>query len=145
MGKAEFTPQANDVCRISKGTKITGVVISSADVRVDGVVEGTIYTKGKLVVGETAKINGKIFCQSCDLWGQMDGEAYMEELINFKASAVFAGDLRTPQLGIEIGAKFNGTCHIITKEEYNGFLKNLLPEVAPAAKPVVPKAPEPKK
>lgn len=126
MGKAEFTPQANDVCRISKGTKITGVLISSADVRVDGIIEGTIYTKGKLVVGETAKINGKILCQSCDLWGYMDGEAYMEDLINFKASSVFTGDLKTPRLGIEIGSKFNGSCHIITKDEYNGFLKNLI-------------------
>lgn len=126
MARAEIIPQANDICRISKGTKITGIVISSADIRVDGVVEGTIYTKGKLVIGETSKIKGKLFCQSCDLWGTMEGEAYLEDVINFKAESSFTGDLKTPKLGIEVGTKFNGSCHIITKEEYHKYLKDIV-------------------
>lgn len=126
MAKAEFTPQANDLCRISKGTKIVGVLTSSADIRVDGVVEGTVYTKGKLVIGETAKIKGKVFSQSCDIWGALEGEAYMEDVVNLKSSSSFAGDMKTPKLGIEVGAKFNGSCHIITKEEFNTFLKNIV-------------------
>lgn len=126
MARTELIPQANDICRISKGTKITGVVISSADIRVDGTVEGTIYTKGKLVIGETSKIKGKLFCQSCDLWGTLEGEAYLEDVINFKADSSFKGELKAPKLGIEVGTKFNGSCHIITKDEYNNYLKDVM-------------------
>ena len=68
MAKAEIIPQANELCRISKGTRITGVMTSSADIRIDGIFEGTVYTKGKLVIGEAANVKGKIFCQNCDLW-----------------------------------------------------------------------------
>ena len=119
MAKTEIIPQTNELCRISKGTKISGVMTSSADIRIDGTFEGTVYTKGKLVIGEAANIKGKIFAQSCDVWGHVQGDIYIEDIINFKANSNFAGDLKTPKLSIEVGVIFNGSCHIITKEEEN--------------------------
>ena len=113
MAKAEIIPQANELCRISKGTRITGVMTSSADIRIDGIFEGTVYTKGKLVIGEAAHVKGKVFCQNCDL-------------------------------GIEVGTIFNGSCHIITKEEYNKFL-NETADLKGAHKPSEPAAPQPSK
>ena len=86
MAKAEIIPQANELCRIS------------ADIRIDGVFEGTVYTKGKLVIGEAAHVKGKVFCQNCDLWGHAEGEMYIEDIINFKANSDFSGDLKTPKL-----------------------------------------------
>ena len=133
MAKAEIIPQANELCRISKGTRITGVMTSSADIRIDGIFEGTVYTKGKLVIGEAANVKGKIFCQNCDLWGHAEGEIYIEDIINFKA----------PKLGIEVGTIFNGSCHIITKEEYNKFLNDVADLKGPH-KPVE-SAPQPSK
>ena len=133
MAKTEIIPQTNELCRISKGTKITGVITSSADIRIDGTFEGTVYTKGKLV------IKGKVFAQSCDIWGHVEGDIFMEDIINFKANSNFAGALKTPKLSIEVGVVFNGTCHIITKEEYNKHLHEI-PELGkdaarPAAAP----------
>ena len=134
MAKTEIIPQANELCRISKGTKITGLMTSSADIRIDGTFDGTVYTKGKLVIGEAANIKGKIFAQSCDV--------FMEDIINFKANSNFTGSLKTPKLSIEVGVVYNGTCHIITKEEYNKHLHEipelnkeaaLKPAAAPAA------------
>ena len=86
MAKTEIIPQTNELCRISKGTKITGVITSSADIRIDGTFEGTVYTKGKLVIGEAANIKGKVFAQSCDIWGHVEGDIFMEDIINFKAN-----------------------------------------------------------
>lgn len=137
MAKAEIIPQANELCRVSKGTRITGVMTSSADIRIDGTFEGTVYTKGKLVIGEAAHVKGKIFCQNCDLWGHAEGEIFIEDIINFKANSNFSGDLRAPKLGIEVGTIFNGSCHIITKEEYNKFL-NEVADLKDARKPAEP-------
>ena len=139
MAKAEIIPQANELCRISKGTRIAGVMTSSADIRIDGTFEGTVYT-----IGEAANVKGKIFCQNCDLWGHAEGEMYIEEIINFKASSNFSGDLKAPKLGIEVGAVFNGSCHIITKEEYNKHL-NENADLKGAHKPVESVAPQPSK
>ncbi len=122
MGKLDIQPQANEICRISKGTKIEGVVCSSADVRIDGILEGTLHTKGKLVIGETSKIIGKIYCQSCDLWGTVEGDIYVEDLVNMKAECHLTGSIRAPKVGIEVGSVFNGTCNIITAADYNKFL-----------------------
>ncbi len=122
MGKLELQPQANEICRISKGTKIAGVVTSAADIRIDGALEGTLHTKGKLVIGETSKIKGKIYCQSCDLWGHVEGDIYVEDIINMKSECNLKGSVRAPKVGIEVGSIFNGTCNIITAGEYNKFL-----------------------
>ena len=125
MAKTEIIPQANELCRISKGTRITGVMTSSADIRIDGTFEGTVYTKGKLVIGEAANIKGKIFAQSCDIWGHVEGDIFIEDIINFKANSNFTGSLKTPKLSIEVGVIYNGSCHIITKEEYNKHLHEI--------------------
>lgn len=137
MAKQEIIPQSNDICRISKGTSIVGTITSSSDIRFDGALDGTVYTKGKLVIGESSKIKGKVFCNSCDLWGNVDGEVYVEDLINLKSNSVLSGSLKSPKVGIEVGAIFNGMCNIITKEAYSKYLHEVvaLPakEGAPAA------------
>lgn len=122
MAKTEIIPQSTELSRISKGTKVTGIMTSSADIRIDGTFEGTVYTKGKLVIGEAANIKGKLFAQSCDVWGHAECDIFIEDLVNFKANSDFRGNLKTPRLSIEVGVVFNGTCTIITKEEYSKFL-----------------------
>ena len=67
MAKMEMDNQSNDICRISKGTTITGIITSTSDIRIDGVFEGTIYTKGKLVVGESSKIKGSVAAPTAGL------------------------------------------------------------------------------
>lgn len=58
----------------------------------------------------------------------------MEDIINFKANSNFTGSLKTPKLSIEVGVVYNGTCHIITKEEYNKHLHEI-PELNKEAAP----------
>lgn len=142
MAKTEIIPQTNELCRISKGTKISGVMTSSADIRIDGMFEGTVYTKGKLVIGEAATIKGKLFAQSCDIWGHVEGDIFIEDVVNFKANSNMTGSLKAPKLSIEVGVIFNGSCNIITKEEYSKYLHEV-PELnkeaaaKPAAGPAV--------
>ena len=66
----------------------------------------------------------------------------MEDIINFKANSNFTGSLKTPKLSIEVGVIYNGSCNIITKEEYSKHLHEIpelnketapKPAAAPAA------------
>ena len=50
----------NEVSRISAGTVFNGEISSSNDIRIDGQFEGRINSKGRLVVGERAVVNGDV-------------------------------------------------------------------------------------
>ena len=49
-----FSSPSVDV--IEKSTKIVGDIFSKADFRIDGEVEGTITTSGKVVVGDRKSV-----------------------------------------------------------------------------------------
>ncbi len=61
----------NEVSRISAGTVFKGEVTSSNDIRIDGEFDGTINSKGRLVVGEKAVVNGDVICTNVDFSGNM--------------------------------------------------------------------------
>ncbi len=123
MPKAEYSPQVNEICRLSRTTKMSGVMISESDIRIDGYFEGQIVTKGKLVIGENAIVTGTTVCQSIDLWGEMKGDMLIEEHTVLKSKAKFNGTLKTSKICIEMGAVFNGPCNIITSAEFNKLAK----------------------
>ena len=45
---------------LSEGTQITGDLHASNDIRIDGELKGKIFTKGRLVIGQMAKVEGTI-------------------------------------------------------------------------------------
>lgn len=111
-------PNVNSVSRISAGTKITGELISEFDIRIDGEFEGKILSKGRVVVGTKAVVNGTIICTNVDLWGKIDGGVVVKEILTLKEGCSLKGDVKTNKLQVEIGATLNGTCATITQQEY---------------------------
>ena len=109
----------NAVSRISEGTTVKGEFTSLTDVRVDGNVNGKIYSAGRIVVGEGAVIEGTILCSDLDLWGKVKGDVYVKNLLSIKNGAAVDGNLRIRRLEVEIGAVINGTCKMITEEEFD--------------------------
>lgn len=96
--------------QIFPGTVITGEVNSANDIRIDGVLNGTLICKGKVVLGATGKIEGNITCQTADISGAIKGNISVTELLSLKATATIEGDITTSKLAIEPGANFTGTC-----------------------------------
>ena len=135
MSKEVSVQQVNDICRISHSTVLTGDMISSSDIRIDGKFTGKICTKGKLVVGEKAFVEGVIVCNSADVWGEVKGEIFVENTLSLKAKSVYTGAVKSSKVGIEIGAIFNGTCNIITGEEFKKHSNEYFPAQTP--KPAV--------
>jgi cytoskeletal protein CcmA (bactofilin family) len=95
---------------IGAGTKITGDVETSSDIRIDGVLKGNLLTKGKVVVGETGEIEGKVVCNNSDISGTIKGEIIVQEILSLKSSAKVFGNINTNKLAIEPNAIFTGTC-----------------------------------
>ena len=109
MSKNQET-ESNSINIIGAGTSINGDIKSNGDIRIDGVLEGNIDAKGKLVIGVTGKVKGSIRCKNSDISGYVDGEIVVEDLLTLKASSQFVGQIATDKLSIEPGAKFTGDC-----------------------------------
>lgn len=119
MAKVEQTVNVNSVSRISAGTYFKGEVSSPYDLRIDGTFEGKLYSKGRVVLGESANVNGEVMCDNIDLWGKAAGELHVKDTLSLKSGCSVDGSINVRKLIVELGASFNGTCKMITEEEYD--------------------------
>jgi cytoskeletal protein CcmA (bactofilin family) len=105
---------------ISNGTDITGDVKSSGDIRIDGSLSGNLNTKGKVVIGQTGKVNGEVFCKNSEVSGIVEGKINVSQLLILKASSKILGDIATSKLSIEPGAIFSGNCKMSENNSNGG-------------------------
>lgn len=93
---------------IQSGTTIKGEVVSEGSIRIDGKLDGSLITKGKLVVGGSGIITGDVVCENANIEGKIDGKLEVNEMLILKQSAIIEGDISTMKLVVEEGAIFNG-------------------------------------
>ncbi|SFS39840.1 bactofilin family protein [Lutibacter maritimus] len=108
--KKQNEPIVSEINVIGKNTTIIGDIISEGDFRIEGKVEGTVKTKGKVVVGASGKIKGKIECAEADIEGSFSGELFASNLLTLKTTALITGNVVISKLAVEPGAEFNATC-----------------------------------
>jgi cytoskeletal protein CcmA (bactofilin family) len=113
------TVNVNEVSRISAGTVFKGELTSPGDIRIDGEFEGRIFSKGRVVVGEKAKVKGDIVCINVDFCGTMTGNFFVKETLTLKAGCQVHGDLNVKRLQVELDAKFNGSCRMIDDAQFD--------------------------
>lgn len=106
--------------RIEKNTKIKGEIVSEADFRIDGKLDGNLKTSGKVVIGKDGYIHGKVECVNADIEGSFNGELLVADLLSLKSSAVIEGTVVVSKLSVEPGASFNASCSMKGKNALNG-------------------------
>jgi cytoskeletal protein CcmA (bactofilin family) len=110
IGNKNSGAESSAINLIGTGTRITGDIVSNGDVRIDGILNGNISLKGRLVIGPQGKIEGDINCQNADISGEIKGKLNVTEMLALKSTAKINGDIVTGKLSIEPGANFTGTC-----------------------------------
>ncbi len=95
---------------ITSGSKIIGTIIADSDIRIDGVVEGDLQCKGKVVIGKSGFIKGTIDCQNAEIHGKIDGKIQVSDSLSLRLTSKMDGEVHTKILIVEPGAIFNGTC-----------------------------------
>ena len=98
---------------ITDGTTVKGDIIATGDLRLDGVLEGSIQLNGKLVIGDSGVVNGNVLCQNANVIGSVNGNLSVKEFLVLNASARVRGALLINKLSIEPGAVFSGKCRMI--------------------------------
>jgi len=85
---------------------ITGNISASADLHVDGTIEGDIKCAA-LVQGEKSSISGAVVAESARLAGKVTGSITARELVILKTAHI-DGDVHYDALTIEQGAQVDG-------------------------------------
>ncbi len=104
---AEHTASQN---LIAHGTKVIGDLISEGDFRIDGVIEGNIKTKGKVVLGKTGHITGALEATDAYFEGVFSGKLVLSGTLTLKTSASVDGEVVVKKLAVDPGATFNVSC-----------------------------------
>ena len=111
-----------------------GTIKYQGTVRVDGSLEGEIYTDGNLIIGQKAVITAKIDAGTVTCQGRITGEVLAKDRVKLLNPAVFDGTITTPLLSMDEGVMFNGSCNMPQKGERKGLGSKLVVSVEEAVK-----------
>ncbi len=103
----EFSKEQN---KIAPGTKIVGDIEAKGGFRIDGCVEGTIKTPGKIVIGKEGAVTGELECENADIEGKFNGKLKISGTLSLRSTATIEGEALISKLAVEPGATFNATC-----------------------------------
>ncbi len=107
---------------LGKETLFEGKMTFEGVFRLDGKFEGEIFESGKLIVGETAIIKGKIGIDTIIINGLVEGNVYAKARVEIHSTGKVYGNLFTPILTINEGGIFEGHCKMegmLDKKEKN--------------------------
>jgi cytoskeletal protein CcmA (bactofilin family) len=92
---------------------IKGDITGTADLEIDGSVEGRIQLdERKLTVGTTAKLTADISARDVVVYGYVKGNISAKGRIEIRKDGSVIGNLITAQIMIEDGANFKGSIEI---------------------------------
>jgi cytoskeletal protein CcmA (bactofilin family) len=106
---------------------------SEGDFRIEGKIHGTLITKGKVVIGNTGKIEGSLSCKNADVEGSFKGKLTVFETLSLRATARVEGEVQTGKLAVEPGASFNAHCQM--KDSVKELKAEPKPTLQTSAKP----------
>lgn len=98
--------------RLVEGTKIVGDLITDSSLHIDGEIVGNVFSRSKVVIGETGVIFGNISCLEADIEGKIEGSLEIDGLLILREKSKIVGDIVTSKLHIEEGAIFLGSCQM---------------------------------
>jgi len=96
---------------IGANTSIEGTLEFNNTIRLDGNVNGKIYSNhGTVIIGEKAVVNAEIIVDVAIIMGEVNGTIDARERIEVYPPGRVMGDIQAPAVLIESGVIFNGDC-----------------------------------
>jgi cytoskeletal protein CcmA (bactofilin family) len=95
---------------LDAGSRINGKLSFETAARIDGQVEGEIFAKDSLTIGESAVVSAQVKAASVIVAGKVSGDIVAAHRIEIRPSAKVMGNITAPSLVINEGALFEGHC-----------------------------------
>lgn len=102
---------------INSSTRTEGNISCQSSIRFDGKHKGEIKAINKIVIGDTALIEGNLYAESIEILGDVVGNCYANKTLSLSSSSNFKGNIFTNQIIIIEGAVFNGNIEMTNKKD----------------------------
>jgi cytoskeletal protein CcmA (bactofilin family) len=130
---------------IGASIHIDGDVRGEEDLLIEGEVNGTVQLKNNsLTIGPQGKVRADVYAHSVYVDGYLEGDLYGSERVHIRKSAQVRGNVTSPRVSLEDGAKFKGSIEMDPQAvQASGASRAAQkPAVASNGKPATPGAPK---
>jgi cytoskeletal protein CcmA (bactofilin family) len=154
-GRVESRPESNSSRSTSSGVRekavigpsihIEGDLRGEEDLLIEGEVNGTVQLRNNsLTIGAQGKVRADVYAHSIYVDGLMEGDLYGTERVHIRKSAQVRGNVMSPRVSLEDGAKFKGSIEMDPQAVQTATASRSMGTARPAAaaKPAVPGKPE---
>lgn len=127
--------------RPSKGTSVLGPTLtfrggelsSDEDLIIEGTVEGKIaHQNHHLTIGKSGRVKANVRARLITVYGSVEGDLHGDEGVQITATARVIGNVVSPRVSIENGARFEGS--VTTKDDSRVAARADSAETPPVAK-----------
>jgi cytoskeletal protein CcmA (bactofilin family) len=98
----------DNITLLAKGVVLKGEIHVEGTVRIDGRLDGDIQTKGQVIIGEDGLVQGTITAGAVVSSGRIKAKVMANERVHLMKTATLIGEILTPVLLMEEGAKLQG-------------------------------------
>jgi len=117
MGKRDRKHDHERILDVDASMQGSLVFKDPVNLKISGRFEGTLNTKGNLMIGEHAVVNADIAGDSIIIAGKVNGNIHAVKELKLIAPGCVVGDIRTPLLSIAEGAVFEGKSSMLSKSK----------------------------
>lgn len=107
-----------DQALVGPSITIKGGLAGEEDVIIQGKVEGTVeFRKHNVTIGKHGRVNADIYAQQIVVEGTLKGDLYAETRVSIKANGSVSGNITSPRVVMEDGARFRGSVDMDKKPD----------------------------
>ena len=102
---------------IGKETQFKGSIKSKGLIRIDGEMEGDVFTQGDVVIGESGKVTLELKARNVAVAGRFEGTLETEGKLEIRSTGIVLGNVKTNGLLVDDGAVFSGNMEMRRKDQ----------------------------
>jgi excisionase family DNA binding protein len=115
IGKKEKRHEHEKVLDVDASMQGTLIFKDPVNLRINGRFEGTLNTKGSLMIGEHAVVNADVTGETIVIAGKVNGNVTALKELKLISPACVVGDIKTSLLSVAEGAVLEGNCRMLSK------------------------------
>ena len=102
---------------IGPGTNVSGDITSGGFTRIDGNVQGDVKARGRVVVGERARMKSSVSGTFITVGGVVFGNVFASERLIVLTTGLVMGDIITRRIQADEGCLIHGRVRVCQTEE----------------------------
>jgi len=102
---------------IGPNTSLTGDIETGGFTRIDGSIRGNVRAKGRVVIGERARMKGNVTGTNVTIGGVVCGNVIADGHLVILSTAIVIGDIITRRIQADDGCFINGKVAVCQQDE----------------------------